>query len=490
MALLREMVSKIPVGLMPFALSLAVLAVLAVYSVTNLQTALFIFGFIPTAFFGMIVFVTLPGRIVLWAYLGTSIVLAGLVQFYGGISSAVWGASVMGMALFIWYFVRLGGMKQPVYIRFLGTTMVIWAIFTLANSVSPIGFFVASVSYFMSFVAVFGVAKILQKGSVNITDLEKALCFLPVLQLPFIFHQRFVLIRGTTNWDSIVGTFGGQIGGGGGNANMMMYMVAALAVALHLYQQGKISARYWWTIFTVVFVIIGLGETKAFFIFLPLVLIVQQFPRIRRYPAKAAVYGALLLGAIYGLSSVYEQFNYVARYGENHSVGTLERAQKSINYVLDPYNIDYETGEVGRFASLSLWAGHVANDPLGKWLGYGIGASRRSSIAPGAIALQYAPLKLGSTAMAQLLWDTGIIGTGMFLLTILAAVRSMIRSAKREVDSYISSRYRTIAALLLMLLLSMFYKAALIEAPAVKCLFVMLLAVGWATQQRLGLSRK
>lgn len=457
-----------------------------IYWFIGLKITILLSGFLLTLLLGGIVFMASSGRLVLWTYISTAVVFGGLAQFYLDVQYVVWLSSFFGVALFFWTLPRNsagGSAPKPIYVWLLIATIFYWAISAGINTISPANFLVASVSYLMPFIALFGVAKILRMRAFNkITNIELAMCLLPIVQLPFVLHQRFVLIRGTTNWDSVSGTFGGKMGGGGGNADMMMFLVAAFAMALHLRQHKKIGIRFYLIIATVVFLIIGLGETKAFFVFLPLVLLIQQLPYVLNSPIKTAISAGFLFSALYILGYSYEVFNYAARYGDQVQMSPIDRFQISFNYVLDIDNINYAEGEVGRLASLYLWAKHVATDTLGKWFGYGIGASRRSTIAAGKIASEYAPLKLGSTALAQLLWDTGYVGTSLFILTQISAVRSFLRSAARETDKYIVSRYRTIAAILLMLAVSMIYKPSLVESSSIKCLFVMLFAIGWTTQ--------
>ncbi|MGI3167298.1 hypothetical protein [Pseudooceanicola sp. 200-1SW] len=435
---------------------------------------------------GGVLFIALPGAFLLRAYLIFTILLAGLIEYYGRVSGFMLAPSLLGLGLLLWGLPRKArGLEMapaPAFIWLFALTAVVWCAFSLTNMTGLVQLIVSLITFLMVYASLPAVLMVTRRDPERHIDwFEKALACLPFLQLPITLHQRFFVARGTTNWDTVAGSFGGIYGGVGRNSDLMLFMIASFAMALHLYQSNRISGRLFWAIFAAVFVITGIGETKAFFVYLPILLVMQQWPRIKREPHKAILFGTVLLGAITLLWSAYATFNYGARYADMADVSALEMADATLERFLDTDNVDYEAGELGRVATLHIWYTHVQQDTLAAWVGYGLGASRISRFGSGMIALAYVPLKLTSTAAAQLLWDVGIIGFSLFLTTMLAAMRFGLVQSKRTRDALFTSRYRTIAGIALILILSLVYKPSMTESVTVKLLFMMLMALLWVT---------
>lgn len=438
---------------------------------------------------GGLLFVSLPGAFLLRAFAVLTVLVAGMVEYYGRVTGFMLVPSLFALGLLIWSLPRRSDGLQlsspPAYIWLFALTLIVWCAFSLANFTSPLQLTFAFISFILIYISLPAVLQIIRSDSdAHVQWLEKGLAILPLLELPITLHQRFVIARGTTSWDTVAGTFGGYYGGVGRNSDMMLFIIASFAMALHLYQSNRISGSLFWTVFAAVFIITGLGETKAFFVYLPLLLVMQQWPRIKREPHKAILFATVLLAAISLLWSVYAAFNYGARYASQADISALEMADRTLETFLDTNNIDYQAGELGRVATLHIWFTHVKQDVLGAWVGYGLGASRLSSFGVGAIALAYAPLKLTSTAAAQLLWDVGIIGFSLFLATMLAALQFALQQSKRTMNALFASRYRTIAGIILILILSLVYKASMTESVTVKLLFMMLMAALWITRSQ------
>ena len=429
--------------------------------------------------------VSLPGWTMLRVFGLLTVLIFGLIQYYGRLTVANWLPSLFGLVLFIWALPRrhtgipMG--RMPPHIMLFYATLVVWVGMAIANQVPPLIMLTAGMVYLMLFMSLPAIVQIMARDPDHSLDwFERGLAFLPFLQLPFILHQRlFIGSRGT--WDHVVGTFGGYYGGTGANADMMVYMVCAVLMALNLHQAGRISARRWWLTLATVFLIIGMGENKAFFVFLPVALVIQQWPQIKRKPAQALLFAGVLMTLLSSLWLAYSTFNYGVRYA-NQDLSAMEMADKSISLILDPNQVDYEQGEVGRMATLYIWRQHVTRTPLEAWTGFGIGASRKSNITPGTITLAYAPLKISTTALAQLLWDVGLIGTGLYLLSSLSAILTAFRYARTARDPVRRGRYRSIGAILTVLSFTFVYNPGMIESVTVKFLVVMCFASLWVSR--------
>ena len=437
---------------------------------------------------GGLLFVSLPGAFLLRAFAVLTVLVAGMVEYYGRVTGFMLVPSLRPRSADLEPTSpeRRAAVVQPagLYLALRADPDRLVCLFPGEFHLAPPAHLCLHLLHPDLHKPTSGPADHPQRSDAHVQWLEKGLAILPLLELPITLHQRFVIARGTTSWDTVAGTFGGYYGGVGRNSDMMLFIIASFAMALHLYQSNRISGSLFWTVFAAVFIITGLGETKAFFVYLPLLLVMQQWPRIKREPHKAILFATVLLAAISLLWSVYAAFNYGARYASQADISALEMADRTLETFLDTNNIDYQAGELGRVATLHIWFTHVKQDVLGAWVGYGLGASRLSSFGVGAIALAYAPLKLTSTAAAQLLWDVGIIGFSLFLATMLAALQFALQQSKRTMNALFASRYRTIAGIILILILSLVYKASMTESVTVKLLFMMLMAALWITRSQ------
>jgi hypothetical protein len=114
-----------------------------------------------------------------------------------------------------------------------------------------------------------------------------------LVQVPVVLYQHFFVASATT-FDSIVGTFGGTPGFGGNSAIMVLFTVLAMGYGAARWQAGLMSGKAMWAFQAIGFAIILLGEVKAAFIWLPLVLAWVLRRRILRSFAALLGFGILL----------------------------------------------------------------------------------------------------------------------------------------------------------------------------------------------------
>lgn len=292
------------------------------------------------------------------------------------------------------------------------------------------------------------------------------------LQLPVVLYQHFFVATSTT-FDSIVGTFGGTQGGGGNSAMLVLFSVVAAGYAGARWQAGQMSGRAFGAMLLLTLAIILLGEVKAAFIWLPLVLAWVLRRKVLR-SLGAFVGFAVLIAAFVGTTyTVYEQLYWGKHVQSARNVA--EKLDRGGGYFFDPNHINYRTGEISRAASLALWARDPQATTPSRLVGYGPGASKPSGLlGAGQVAKRYQPLHLDATALAVLLWDEGVLGAvvyaSMLLFSLLAARRFVRRGEGTPAQRALAD---TCVAAMLLFLIMLVYNRSLMDEPTAQLLLMM-----------------
>jgi hypothetical protein len=293
-----------------------------------------------------------------------------------------------------------------------------------------------------------------------------------LIQVPVVLYQHFFVASATT-FDAIVGTFGGTPGFGGNSAIMVLFTVLAMGYAGARWNAGLMSWKAMWAFQAVGFAIILLGEVKAAFIWLPLVLAWVLRRRILRSFLAFVGFGILVAAFVGTTYTVYQSLYWGKQLQSAHSVA--EKLDRGGGYFFDPNNINYRSGEISRAASLALWA----RDPLAstphRLVGYGPGASKPSGLlGAGEVAKRYQPLHLDATALAILLWDVGLLGALAYAAMLVFALLAAWRYVRQKQGSVAQLALAdTCVAAMLLFLMMLVYNRALMDEPTAQLLLMM-----------------
>ncbi|MBA5637135.1 hypothetical protein H3H37_08710 [Duganella sp. LX20W] len=298
-----------------------------------------------------------------------------------------------------------------------------------------------------------------------------------LVQLPVVFYQHFFVStrRTQASHDAVVGTFGGNPDGGGNSAIMVMFVIGIMAYAMARWDKGLMGRKMMAFICAIGLAIILLGEVKAAFIWLPLASCFVLRQRVMKNVMSFVVYsilGAALCTTIY---LTYDAL-YWGKLIDKHK-GVSAKLEAGGGYFFDPRSVNYETGEVGRGASLAIWAGdRLASIPT-RLIGYGPGAIKSSSgLGMGPLYKRFAPLHVDVTTMAVLLWDVGLIGTFAYLAILLFGLRAGWRLlVSGRGDPAQQAMLEASVASLIMFLSLTIYNRTLMDDPGAELFFVLCL---------------
>lgn len=293
-----------------------------------------------------------------------------------------------------------------------------------------------------------------------------------LVQVPVVLYQHFFVATATT-FDSIVGTFGGTPGFGGNSAIMVFFTVLTMGYAAARWNAGLMSGKAMWAFQAVGFAIILLGEVKAAFVWLPLMLAWVLRRRILRSISAFIGFGILVAAFVGTTYTVYETLYWGKKVQSAQDVA--EKLDRGGGYFFDPNNINYRTGEISRAASLALWARDPLETTPRRLVGYGPGSTKPSGLlGAGQVAKRYQPLHLDATALAILLWDVGLLGalaySSMLLFALLAAWR-YVRHKRGSVGQ--QALADTCVAAMPLFLMMLVYNRALMDEPTAQLLLMM-----------------
>jgi hypothetical protein len=327
---------------------------------------------------------------------------------------------------------------MPLHFRLL----IAYAVVALSNSVvqfeSLVQLLIGIKSYF--FCAGLAVALMVIPWPPGvIKKVALAILVIGLIQFPFVLFQ-FLVVRklriahggfGSSDSqieasDSVVGTMGGFMMTFGNDALLGWLEVALLGGVLALYINRCVSLRIALPAAIVLATPLLLTENKIIFLAIPLAFLVVAGPRIRRNPSAfmAGAIGAAVLvpAGIWGY--------YKVHWSSQHAdFGTaLERVSE--------YSFKRATarrgGEMSRVEALHYWWDSQSQEALEATLfGHGLSASKRhSDFLRSKLVARHGDLWLDKSLLTALLWDTGVVGTGLFIAMLISAFQLAGRTAK------------------------------------------------------------
>jgi hypothetical protein len=302
--------------------------------------------------------------------------------------------------------------------------------------------------------------------------LWKLTIWILLIQLPVTFYQHFfIMSQRARGWDSVVGTFGGTPLVGGLSWLAAFFVIISMAYVLACWNRGIMRGRHALWICLAGLGVVMLGEVKAAFLWMPFCAFVVLRQRILKNVMSAVAFGATTAVLLVGIYAAYQAF-----YWDDAITGprTYEEQAEEDSYFFDPNNVNWRTGEIGRVASLAIWADDRAASLPTRLIGYGPGASKSAGPVGGGgpVAKRYQPLAIDATAAAVLLWDVGLIGTLAYAGILLSGVITGWRYVRRGEGSprQLAIAEASTAALFLFVTM-LIYNRTLLDEPTVQLLF-------------------
>lgn len=299
---------------------------------------------------------------------------------------------------------------------------------------------------------------------------RKIIFSIALLQIPFALYEFFILVpkrgglaAGAQTTDVVAGTFGANIESGSPNSVMAFLLLTVLAFILAHWKEGLLRFRYVAVGLPLLMLPIALGEVKIVLVLLPIILFVlfkeEVFNRPKMFFGMSLI-GVLVMTAI---GTIYVQF-------------IMKRPLADVIYNTLAYNI-YDKGHgnylLNRTTSLVFWWQQQGpHDPVGFFLGHGLGSSFESNrtFVVGHVAARWPSYGISLTDAAGLLWETGVVGTMLFILVFPSAWYACNRLKRELRTSYLKAEVSAIRATVPMLALFVIYNSSLTTLIAMEIL--------------------
>ena len=265
-------------------------------------------------------------------------------------------------------------------------------------------------------------------------------------------------------YDLITGTFGSSyLAGGGPNAAMSTFLVSQIGVLIFLAKYNYIPWAL--TIVLSVFLLYGLTFTMAqaiigflliVFVFVLLDYKINQFKKMIIFIFSFFVlFGFILNSYFMTTQDIKKNSLYMSP-----PKGYTEYLKNVVESNLSP-----EYQNLNRTGLVLLWYRFNIenNDMLGLIFGHGLGATKSAGLEIGHIQKLFGNINIGRTALSALLWEVGILGTGIYLCIYVSAFCIAKKLNKIDLPGIHKVFIKSAQLSCLLFILSIPYKFSIIE---------------------------
>jgi hypothetical protein len=378
-------------------------------------------------------------RLAVWVALVGALCIAGLIELYlPGLQQVRWLFSLLSIVLMLVATVRFLAQPRQQGTAELGGGAVVLLCFVcvacavagaLAAGMPSAAALVGLKNYFqmwgvLAALAVFGYE------AAQVSKFIRLLAMLALVQMPFVLHQFLVLVpqrstqaaseRFVVAVDVVAGTFGGSMAGGGRSSDLAILAAIAIVYFFARWKAGQSSLLRAALLSALAFCPMLFNEAKLALVLIPLGLLLLFPQAILRRPLTMLLGSVAVLGALVGVLALYAALPGA----DAQRAGSIDRFLRD--------SLDYNVGQKG-YGSAVLnrstvygfwWREHVRRgDWKGAVFGHGPGVTNpASATASDTLATtRYRGYAIGLTGISTLLWETGMLGTAVFVSLLLAA---------------------------------------------------------------------
>jgi len=416
-------------------------------------------------------FLLMKPDVLIWLILLLGLAMGAFISMLSPqFSKITWAVSILGfvlLALSLFNLFLPGRSRgQPAFI-WIGLAFLLVGLATTLTQWDSTGEVIAGVKrMFQGYGLMFAFAALVLSTR-EIGRFKKLLLFIALIQLPFALYEFIFLVakRGglelnSATTDVVAGTFGANIEGGSPNSVMAIYLLITLSFLFARWKEKLLSTQLLVLMALPMMAVFFLGEVKILFVLIPvafMVLLKRDIPRRPGFFILMSLLGVLfivLLGYLYSAFIIQQSVEEII--SDTLSYNVQERGYG--NYFLN------------RLTVLEFWWQRQGwNDPVPFVFGHGLGSAFSApSLVPGHIARNWPMYGIDLTAASSLLWDTGVIGLGLFMLMLLAAWHTCSVLLRESHDSAVIADATAIQAAIAMFAVFVFYNNSLVNHPSME----------------------
>lgn len=417
---------------------------------------------------------------IVWLILILGLMVTGILPLFSHdrlVSKTAWGVSLLGLILAIVAFFTVAtspGVRKdtPAFI-WVAVSFLFYSVLISFIQWHSMGEFAGGFKrYFHMWGLLFALCW-LPFDETLIRRLRKFILIVALVQLPFALYQLIVLvpireglrysIPGLVPIDIVAGTFGAFLYGGGSSGEMATFLIIVLAFLLAQSMEKILTFRRLILLSSLVLVPLFLGETKAVIILLPLMFVTLYRRVIIARPHYGL--GGLLLGMLLTAAASYAYLSLSERSVDRQIADYL---------AYNVYNKGYGINHLNRTTVLTFWAEQQgAHNPVSFLFGNGLGSSHTT--AGGHVAMRYPNHGIGLTGASTLLWDMGIMGSGLFAAILVLAWRTAGRLRKQSAEPIVRADTAAIQVGLVIFAVYLFFRQSLMETMSFQIVFAAML---------------
>lgn len=286
-------------------------------------------------------------------------------------------------------------------------------------NIVPIGAVFAGIRRYFLYMPLFFLPMLYDFSDSEIKNQLKFILVMALIQCPFAIYQRFFLFRHIRTGDFITGTLATS-------PILSIFQILSIAVLSAFYFKKKLKLSSFLILSLIIFIPATLNETKATFILFPLaILSTIFFGGGQIFNLKKFL--MISIGTLTIIFLFIPVYNYMANFNREHkanknSIIDFFLKGEVYNYLYkgtpDNYTetLDNKGGEkVGRIDALLFPFKKLSKEPLQLIVGLGIG-NVNSSFIKGFQGeyTEFEEYGAGKIAAASLIWETGLIGIGLY----------------------------------------------------------------------------
>jgi hypothetical protein len=279
---------------------------------------------------------------------------------------------------------------------------------------------------------------------------------------PIVAGYQQLTLRGTYMLgDRIGGTFGTEVGAG---IDLSMFLLAPAFIVLAMVRDGVLRLGIGVPLFIWIFLPLFWTHAKAVIFFIPIGVALLFYKEIMVRPLFGL--GLIAVGFLSSLllAQVYVDTAGLYRTDPSTAARSIsELVDGGLNYaVRDKGNL-----ELNRGTSLTYWAQSHASlhYPLETLFGHGLGATKETGRVEGHLMTEELGRPgMGSTALARLLWEMGLVGTIFFVAIFVWFIRVASKlSGNLDIPLFHRATLSGFQVSLIIYVLSLLYNKAILD---------------------------
>jgi hypothetical protein len=419
-----------------------------------------------------------------------SLFISGVLPIWveGYATKIVWGISMLGFVLMAG---SIGKMlndpkAQSQTPSFVWVSLLFMIYCVLISTIQWQSFW-EFISGFKRYFQMFGLLFALAWLSIDKTNINKwktLIIILALIQLPWALYELIYLVPPRvaaasfyTNLvpiDVVAGTFGSALYSGGASGEMASFLIIMLGFALARWREKIISTKAALFFFLLVSAPLFLGETKVVILLLPLMFFLIFRKELFQRPHL--VLSAMIIAAMLTAFAGYIYLTWSEK-------TAAEQIDQTLSYNI--YDKGYGDAYLNRTTVITFWAEQQnLGDPLSWAIGNGLGSAHDAS--NGHISAKYPGYRIGLTALSTLLWDTGIVGTTLFLLIFALAWKHAGQLSKRTNEPTIRADLNAIQAAIALFAFHLIYRLTPLETITYQAfMFLVLGYLAWLSRNKI-----